>query len=252
MMFRQPGPVKLRLLALPCAGGSATMYLRWRRNLPDWVELHPVELPGRGSRLGEACIEDFDALVEQLCSELHERMQGGYALFGHSMGALLAYGMARHQCRRGAVPPRALFVSACAAPSRRDPKRFADRHDDEALMADLREQGGTPEAVLAHPELLRMTLDVLGADYRVCESFCAVPDTPLPIPLHALAGWRDAISPDCIAAWRQAGSSRFSLDWFEGGHFFIRDQEQAVLQTLTRRLAPHAPLHHAPITETCP
>ena len=148
-----------RLLTIPCAGASATMYLRWRRHLPSFVQLVPLEPPGRGARLGQSFIERFDGLVSWLCQTWQAELQDRYVLFGHSMGALLAWGMAVHQRRTGGRMPEALLLSACAAPSQRDPDRFKGLDSDEALMADLRAQGGTSEAVFAHPDMLRMTLD---------------------------------------------------------------------------------------------
>lgn len=225
------------LLCLPCAGASATMYLRWRRLLPRWIELVPVELPGRGSRMGERFAEDFDALVAFLCEEQSHALRGHYALFGHSMGALLAWGMAARLHALGRPLPQALFVSGSPAPSKRDPDRFANKDDDAALIADLRKQGGTPEEVFASAELMRITLDVLGADYRVCESFRHAGGKALPIPVHAFGGRLDDIAPERIEAWSAEADAAFTLDWFEGGHFFIRQQESQVLLAIRRRLA---------------
>lgn len=224
------------LLALPCAGASAAMYMRWRRLLPEWIRIVPVELPGRGSRLGEPFVEDFGRLVAQLCDEQAAAMQGRYAFFGHSMGALLAYGLVHRQRTLGRPLPRAVFVSASPAPSRRIPGRFAGKDDDAALIADLRRQGGTPEEVFGSPELLRLTLDALGADYRVCESFRHRPLEPLTMPLHVLAGRKDDIDAERIEAWQREAGGVFTLDWFEGGHFFVRQQEQAVLAAVVREL----------------
>jgi surfactin synthase thioesterase subunit len=236
------------LLVLPCAGASATMYLRWRRLLPAWLRLVPLELPGRGGRLGEAPLEDFEALVAHICERQAHAMQGHYALFGHSMGALLAYGVAQRQRALARPLPQVLFVSASAAPARRDRERFVDKNDDAALIADLRKQGGTPDEVFDNAELLRMTLDTLGADYRVCESFRPLSHAPLPLPLHALGGRADDIAAERLEAWRGESAGQFALDWFDGGHFFIRQQEQQVLAAITRALAQHlAGTRHAAI-----
>jgi surfactin synthase thioesterase subunit len=227
----------LTLLCLPCAGASATMYLRWRRLLPQWMQIVPVELPGRGSRLGEPAVEDFGQLVALLCEEQRHAMRGRFALLGHSMGALLAFGMARSLSAQGRELPLALVASGSPAPACRDPGRFADKGDDAALIADLRRQGGTPEEVFASPELLRITLDVLGADYRVCESFAHVPAPGLPVPVHVFAGRQDDIAAERMQAWSQEAAAAFTLDWFEGGHFFIKQHEAEVLAVLARRLA---------------
>lgn len=229
-------PPFMSLLALPCAGASATMYLRWRRLLPEWIRLVPVELPGRGARLAEARVENFDDLVDRLCDEQAEVLQGRCALFGHSMGALLAYGMAQRQQAAHRVLPRALFVSASPAPSCQDPSRFVGRDNDAALIADLRRQGGTPEEVFRSGELLRLTLDTLAADYRVCQRFRLPASDPLPLPVHALAGRDDDIARERIEAWRREAAGLFTLDWFEGGHFFIRPHEREVVEAIVREL----------------
>ncbi|QKH39460.1 thioesterase [Achromobacter pestifer] len=225
------------LLALPCAGASATMYLRWRRLLPEWIRVVPVELPGRGARTGEPYVEDFARLVARICDEQATAMQNRYALFGHSMGALLAHAVAQRQHALAQPMPQAVFVSGSPAPSRRDPDRFAGMDNDSALMADLRKQGGTPDAVFESTELLRLTLDALAADYRVCGSFRYHPSEPLAVPMHTFAGRQDDIHPERIGAWRQETRHTFTLDWFEGGHFFIRQQEQQVLAVIVRELA---------------
>ncbi|WP_010627977.1 thioesterase II family protein [Halomonas sp. KM-1] len=239
-------PQRMKLLCLPCAGASATMYLRWKRRLPAWVEVHPIELPGRGERLGEPFIKDFETLVVRLCEEQATRMRGDFALFGHSMGALLAHGMALRLHDVGRPQPRMLFASGSPAPSMRDPQRFAGLDNDEALVADLRQQGGTPEEVFASPELLRLTLDVLAADYRLCRGFRYRGRPPLDYPLQVFAGRDDDIESERLEAWRREAGGAFSLEWFEGGHFFIRQQEAQVLaaieHSLSSRLAevPHA------------
>lgn len=234
MPHAQAAPITL--LCLPCAGASATTYLRWRRLLPASIRLVPLELPGRGVRIAEAAVEDFGTLVARLCAENAHLLRGDFALFGHSMGALLACGMARRLQALGRPLPRALLVSACAAPSQRGVDRFGESHDDAALVADLRRQGGTPEAVFAHEELLRLTLALLRADYRVCGSFAPRTAVPLPLPVHAFAGRDDPIGLQPMQAWAADTSEAFTLDGFDGGHFFIRNAEGDFLAALAQRL----------------
>lgn len=215
------------------------MYLRWRRSMPSHIDLVPLELPGRGACMGQVALRDFDALIDWLLPRVHAHLNGAhaYAFFGHSMGALLAYGLARRLAVEAVPQPAILFLSACAAPTRRLTERFS-RGDDASLIADLRAQNGTPAEVFDDPDLLRMTLDLLGADYDVCRSF-AVPvsaTAPLAMPLHVLGGSDDSIDTERLLAWRSESSGAFALDWFEGDHFYLRRHEQALLARIRARL----------------
>lgn len=225
------------LFCLPCAGASATVYLRWRRLVPGWITIEPVELPGRGSRMREPFQEDCRTLTADLCDRVMSVSSGQYALFGHSMGALLAYGIVRGLLARKVVPPLALLVAGCEAPVCQDSERYAGMQDHDALMSDLRELGGTPEAVFDEPELLAMTLDLLRADYRICGSFRYERLLRLPVPVHAFGGRADSIDASELYAWQRETSRSFTLDWFEGGHFFLRQSEERFLSVLIERLA---------------
>ncbi|WP_027468175.1 thioesterase II family protein [Deefgea rivuli] len=227
----------LTLICLPCAGASATMYLRWRRFLPAHIKLLALELPGRGALIDEKPLTHYAELVEWIVGQLALKPCERYALFGHSMGSLLAYGVCRQLAAKNKPLPLGLFVSASAAPARRDPDRFAGMYDDQSLIADLKRQGGTSDAVLGNAELLRMTLDVLAADYRVCNDFTYVDAASLDIPIHVFAGRDDEITEVQLRAWQLETQSSFSLNCFAGGHFYLREQEAALLSLLTRQLA---------------
>ena len=212
------------------------MYLRWQRQLPRWITLIPVELPGRGARLSEAFIENFDDLIEHLCETYARYTNVRYALYGHSMGALVAYGMAMRWRKLSLGLPEVLFASASPAPKHRDPGYFADKQTDAALIADLRKHGGTPLEVFESEEMLQITLDTLRADYRVCSGYQYGAVKPIAVPIHVFAGRQDDIASQRILAWEAETSASFSARWFDGGHFFIREHEQAIVEAVTRRL----------------
>jgi surfactin synthase thioesterase subunit len=224
---------RARLLCLPCAGASALPYRRWQRFMPAGVEVVPLELPGRGSRLDEPYATDFDALIDELCAAAAPAMTGRFALFGHSMGGLLAYGMARALHRRARPAPACLLVAASPAPSRR--ASGGPERSEAELVADLAAKGGTPAQVLDSPELRQMALGTLAADYRLCARFAYRREPAMALPIHVFGGRGDDVDPGRLDAWREETAAAFTLDWFDGGHFFFRGREA----DFAMRLAAH-------------
>jgi surfactin synthase thioesterase subunit len=136
----------------------------------------------------------------------------------------------------GKALPQRLIASGSASPSARDNSRLARMRGREDLLEDLRRQGGTPDAVFEDEELLALTLAVLGADYALCLDYVHAADVRLPMPVHVMSGRRDDIAPERLQAWQDVAQAPVTLETFEGGHFFIRDSELAVLDALTRHL----------------
>lgn len=234
----------IKVFCLPGAGGSATMYLRWRQHLPSWIKVVPLELSGRGERVGEQPFTTFDEQINDLYFEHfsdHDLLASQpYVFFGHSMGAQLSYQLI-HKIQQEEFPlPKALFVSASPAPSHRDLTRF-NNFDDEYLIEELKQHDGTPDIVFEHSELLGMILQVLRADYQVCASDIAYDGEPLSIPIHAFAGKKDDISVEDIKAWNKYSKRELTLDVFEGGHFYLKreDSEIAMLKKLTDLLGTY-------------
>jgi surfactin synthase thioesterase subunit len=231
----------VNLLCLPYSGASAMVYSRWRRKLPAWLQVRPVELPGRGARLGEALHTDMQALARQLASEQRLAANAPYALLGHSLGALVAFELAHELQALGCPPPLALFACGTAAPTRRedyDGANWREPKSDEALLAELRKLGGTPEEVLANEELMSLTLPVVRADFLLCGRYAYRQRAPLHCPLHVLGGDTDRASAEQLQAWRRESQGKFSLEMFPGGHFFIHEHEDRVLGALTGALEP--------------
>jgi len=235
MKFPEQPP--LTLFCFACAGASASSYFRWRKNLPAWLRVQPVELPGRGTRIGDSLLRDFDCLVQQLSTELIPTLPTNYAFFGHSLGALLAYGCAHNLRVRRVHPPLALVAACCAAPSRREEERYRRLNSDEELIQELRKLSGTPAAVFEHLDLLRMTIDVFGADIKVCASFRYERRDPLSTNIFVFGGRDDDIEEKALEAWDLETSAQIKLEMFDGGHFFIRKEEGLFLHYLLNDLS---------------
>ena len=231
----------LTLLCLPYSGASAMVYSRWRRKLPEWLALQPVELPGRGARFGEPLHTDMRALARQLATELRSTLSAPYALFGHSLGALLACELAHALRALGCAEPVALFASGTAAPSMRADydRGFAEPKTDAELINQLRTLNGTSEEVLANAELMSLTLPVLRADFLLCGRFEPLQRPLLNCPVHVLGGTADRASTEQLMAWRKETHGSFSVDMLGGGHFFIHEHEGKVLRVVRDQLEGH-------------
>jgi surfactin synthase thioesterase subunit len=226
-----------RLICLPHAGGGASAYAPWAGDLPEQVELAAVQLPGREDRLIEAPTDDLDSLVDELVAALEPELDRPFALFGHSLGGLLAFEVAR--ALQGRRRPQRLYVSGSAAP-RLHRMPAVHRLGDADLLAWLREFDGTPAGVLDDPELLELVLPALRADLRVSHEYGRRRrrGPRLACPVTAFAGADDRGVPAAsAAAWREETSGPFQLHVLPGGHFFIHRQRARVLRVLAENLA---------------
>jgi surfactin synthase thioesterase subunit len=236
---------QLTLLCLPYSGASAMVYSRWRHKLPEWLKLQPVELPGRGARFGEPLHTDMRRLALQLADEQKATLKAPYALFGHSLGALLACEMAHALRSLGCPEPVALFASGTAAPTMRADydRGFAEPKTDAELIEQLRTLNGTSEAVLANEELMSLTLPVLRADFLLCGRFEPIQRPLLKCPVHVLGGTTDRATTEQLIGWSQETLGSFSVDMLAGGHFFIHEHEAKVLRVIKDQLEVHHRRH---------
>ena len=227
----------MRLLCLPYSGGSAMFYARWRRLLPSWIDVRPVEWPGRGARMDEPLVTDPRALASRLATEIHAGLDGPYALFGHSLSALIAFEVAHGLLDRGAPAPAILFASGAEAPAVRDGSKWRLPLSDDTLLAELRNLQGTPDEALSNTELMRSALPVLRADFLMCGAYTYRPRPPLPCPVYVFGGIDDETSSESLQAWRRETSAEFRLDMLPGHHFFIHTQQTELLDLIGPALA---------------
>lgn len=236
--FRPAGPVRgMRptLFCLPYAGGAANCYSAWTPLLRQVADVWTAELPGRGTRFGEAPAADLTLLSAELAAEVLELSDRRAVLFGHSMGATIVFEIALALTASGA-PPKAVVLSGQPAP---EVRRIADLHklSDADLTTAMRRLGGTPPDVLESDELWRLMLDVIRADLALVEPYVHRPEAVLSCPLVAYGSAEDEEAhARAIAGWATRTTGPFSTRVFGGGHFYFHERPEVFAADLVRRI----------------
>lgn len=232
-------PIRLRLFCFPYAGGSAHIFDAWPGLLPSSLEVVAVQLPGRGKRFAERPYVRLASLVTDLQWAIAPLLDRPFAIFGHSMGALLAFELTRCIRRKGWKLPVQLFVSGARAPHNQPPERQLHTLSKREFVAELRQLNGTPPEILEAQELIELLLPTLYADFELLETYTYAAEAALPVPITALGGLDDpTMSPHDLSAWRAHTSEGFCAIMFPGDHFFIKGCERQLLRLLGQCLAP--------------
>lgn len=229
-----PSGRRTNVFCLPFAGGGASFYRAWTPLVPDTFTLVPVQPPGREERLFEKSFRSMPELVDATADALVPYLRTPYAVFGHSMGGMIAYEFIQELRRRGAPLPMHLFVSGAPAPhvAAQIPAIY---HLPEPELVDevRRRYQGFPEEVLQSRELLDLLLPRLRADLSVTGTYSPRDSPPLSCPITAFGGHSDqTVTPEMIEAWREHTVSTFRAELFPGGHFFLTDFVSRILSTI--------------------
>ncbi|MEV6942981.1 alpha/beta fold hydrolase [Streptomyces sp. NPDC051172] len=222
----------VRLFCLPHAGGGAASYLAWRERLGPDVEVLAVVPPGREARHREEPYRRMAELLPPLTEAVVPYADRPYAIFGHSLGAAVGYELARALSAGPAGPPLCLFVSGRRAPRR---PALGRRHlmSDQELLSVLAALGGMPEELLGHPDLIRLLLPLLRADFELSETYEQLPGARLKCPVLALGGAADPeVPPAQLAEWRHVTTGTFGLRIYRGGHFYLTEALPELARTI--------------------
>jgi surfactin synthase thioesterase subunit len=243
-----------RLFCLPYAGGGASIFRGWAGALGDAIGVCPVQLPGREARYREPAFTRLGPLVEALAGSFGPYLDRPFALFGHSLGALIAFELARRLRREGGPEPAHLIVSGCRAPRVRHTGRPVHSLSDAAFREELRRLGGTPAELLDNDELMDLVLPTLRADFAVCETYAYAAGRPLDCPISALGGSRDdTVDRGDLEGWRAETTGRFRVRILPGNHFFVQSARPLLLEELRRTLTvPAAYPERSPHREVAP
>jgi medium-chain acyl-[acyl-carrier-protein] hydrolase len=231
---------RLLLFCFPYAGGSARIFDGWQNAFPKTIAVCPIQYPGRGNRLREKANERIEPLVEKIAESLMLLLDRPFAFFGHSMGAMISFELARYLRRKISLLPVHLFLSGCRA--LQFPDREAATYDlaEPDFIKELRRLNGTPAEVLEDPELMQLVLPTLRADFALVQTYDYVSEPPLPCAMSIYCGSEDQIlSREDLEGWREQTTGVFSLRMFQGDHFYLHTASEHLLRTLNQELRQH-------------
>lgn len=247
LTYTKPYPqASVRLFCFPYAGGSSIIFRTWAESLPTTVEVCSIELPGRGTQMKSAPFSRLKPLVgaitqaltrNQFAPALLPHLNKPFAFFGHSMGAVVSFELARLLRKQYDLKPVHMFVSGRRAPQIPDPDPPIHALSEPEFIEELRRLNGTPEALLENAELMQLLVPILRADFEVLETYVYTTEPPLDCPITAFGGLQDReVNCDELQAWREQTNAAFSLQMFRGDHFFLHSAQSLLLQSLSQEL----------------
>jgi surfactin synthase thioesterase subunit len=225
----------INLICLPYAGGNIYSYNAFRKYLDGKLNMVSPELPGRGEFYGEPFVKDLHLMADILFGQLERRLSEPYAFYGHSMGGILAYLLARRIKRERMPEPFHLFCSGCKAPSIPPTHEFFKLADNE-LIAQLRAYGGSPEDVLNNHDLMEFMLPIIRADFEAAETFEYRPGPKLNTGITVFRANEDDVSQQDAETWQTETNKPISVLSFSGDHFFILEKSEEVCNVILRTL----------------
>jgi surfactin synthase thioesterase subunit len=220
-----------QLVCFPHAGGSASFYLPVSAALSPVIDVVSIQYPGRQDRRSEQPVDDIALLADQIYAVLREQCDKPSTFFGHSMGAIVAFEVARRLEADGHAPVR-IFASGRRAPSTH---RYETVHlrDDAGILTEVRSLNGTNSAILEEDEMMRAVLPALRADYRAIETYACGPEVTVTCSISVLVGEDDSkVTFDEASAWAGHTTGTFSIRMFAGGHFYLVDHSHDILEIL--------------------
>jgi medium-chain acyl-[acyl-carrier-protein] hydrolase len=237
MNYRPNEDAKVRLFCFPYAGGSAAVFSPWADRLLPHVDMWTIEYPGRGLRRRERATTRMDMLVADIVRHLLPHLKMPFAVFGHSMGAIVAFEVLRQLPNTAQSHMLSLFASGCRGPSLRSRRRQCHDLPDVEFIDELRSLNGTPEEILTDHDLLRLLLPTLRADFQASETYRYRTGPKLPCPVFAYGGASDAdVKRQDLEAWCHESDEACVVRIFPGDHFFPNTAQEALLRVLLRDL----------------
>ncbi|MDA2157985.1 MULTISPECIES: thioesterase II family protein [Bacillus cereus group] len=228
----------MKLFCLPYAGGSETIYYKWKKYLNLSIQLEPIELKGRGKRFNEGFYETLEEAVEDIFQNIKDKIvDDEYAIYGHSMGGLLAYELYYKIFSENLRIPKHIFFSGYKSPSIIRSKKQIHTLSDEEFIREVIELGGTPEEVVECEELLQLFIPILRSDFKILEKYIyREKKEKIQCSISILNGKEDDINLEELLAWKNHEGKGFKVYNFEGNHFFLNTNVESVTNIINKIL----------------
>ncbi len=232
--FKSNPAARLRLFCFPYAGGGASSFYTWAKELPPDVEIIAIQMPGLESRLMEPPITKVLLAVQILEHAIYPKLRNPFAFFGHSLGAFISFELTRRLSKQYGLEPVHLFVSGIRAPQIASSNPPMHHLPESAFLAELgRRYSGIQEEILQNPAIMQELLPGLRASFEMYESYKYMTGDLLDCPITAFGGLEDdTVRQADLEAWRYQTKCAFTLRMVPGNHFFIHFERQHFLRTL--------------------
>ena len=227
---------KFKIICLPFAGASKYAYAQFSQHAPDYIEFQGLDIPGRGTRFTEKPLTHIDDMVEDLFKQLKPLINEDYALYGHSMGTILAQRLCERLSAENMRLPKRLFLSGRGGPNTETTDRKWHLLPSAEFRIRLSELGGSPKEVLENEDLMNLLEPILRSDFEAVENYVYPEVNKLNLPVSVFYGTKDRCSKQESEDWQSITTAPISLHEFEGDHFFIFTSVENFVQTMINDL----------------
>lgn len=232
----------IRLLCFHHSGGCASVFKKWQQLAPKYLDICPVQLPGRENRYHEDFITDITDFIQSFISQQSDIFTSDYALFGHSLGGLVSYCLTQEIQKNTDIPlPKQLFISASLPPKHLVNRKLHKLPRDEFIKM-ISSYGGLPTAILQNTDLMNILVQRLRSDFCLYESFDNKNASLVNSPIHVFSGSKDTIAPHKeLHDWRAYTNNAFDYTCIDGDHFFHQTKQEELLAAISKKLCAVTP-----------
>lgn len=228
----------MKIFCLPYAGGSAVTYHKWKKYINPLIKVEPIELKGRGRRFFEVGYDTLEEAVEDIFGIVRNKIEDEqYAIYGHSMGSILAYELYHKIDSQNVIKPKHIFFSGHGAPNSEKKEKGIHLLPDEEFIKKIISLGGTPEEVINNRELRNLVIPIIRSDFRILDNYKYKDGRDkIHCDISVFNGKQDDISMEAILKWKEHGDGNFNVYNFDGNHFFINNNVKDITKLINETL----------------